>query len=146
MFGARFEALPYPIVQLLTNPVGAYWHKVSVAADKFIDEFKFRAWTIEQNVLKGFAPPSSEAGTFYDEGIIAIHGVPILPPSRADMQSTKNRCWIYRYRGRWEISIGKMNTHDIMEPLEIHEKDRISQNLVGSALFVTFGIVFQYKS
>ena len=89
VLGARFEALPYPAVQLLTNPVGAYWLKVSVAADKFIDEFKLRAWAIEQNVLKGLAPPSSEVGTFYDEVIIASHGIPILPPSRADMQLTK---------------------------------------------------------
>ena len=34
VLGARFEALPYPAVQLLTDPVGAYWFKVSVAADK----------------------------------------------------------------------------------------------------------------
>ena len=121
VLGARFEALPYPAVQLLTNPVGAYWLKVSVAADKFIDEFKLRAWIIEQNVLKGLAPPSSEVGTFYDEVIIASHGIPILPPSRADMQLAKDRSWIYMYRGRWGISIGKVNTRDIVEPLEIHQ-------------------------
>ena len=138
VLGARFEALPHHHVQLLTNPVGAYWLKVSVAADKFIDEFKLRAWIIEQNVLKGLAPPSSEVGTFYDEAIIANHGIPILPPSRADMQLAKNRSWIYRYRGRWGISIGKVNTRDIVEPLEIHQKVGISQNLVGSALFVIF--------
>ena len=109
-----------------------------MAADKFIDEFKLRAWIIEQNVLKGLAPPSSEVGTFYDEAIIAAHGVPILPPSRADMQLPKNRSWIYRYRGRWGISIGKVNTRDIVEPEEIHQKVRFFENLAGSALFVIF--------
>ena len=58
----------------------------SVATDKFIDEFKLRAWIIEQNGLKGFASPNNEMGTFYDEAIIGNHGIPILPLSRADMQ------------------------------------------------------------
>ena len=91
---------------------------MSVAAEKFINEFKLRAWIIEQHVPKGLAPPSSEVGTFYDEAITVAHGVPILPLSEADMQSPKNRAWIYRYRGRWGISIGKVNTRDIMEPQE----------------------------
>ena len=122
VLSARFQALPLPIVQLLTHPVGAYWLKVSVAAKKFINDFQLRAWIIEQNVLKGLAPPSSEVGSIYDEVITAAHGVPIIPVSRADMQLSKNKSWVYRYRGRWGISIGKVNTRDIVAPEEIHQK------------------------
>ena len=109
VLSARFHDLPLPIVQLLTHPVGAYWLKVSVAADKFIKEFQLRAWIIEQNVVKGLAPPSSEVGAIYDVVLTAAHGVPIVPLSRADMQLSKNRSWVYRYRGRWGISVGKVN-------------------------------------
>ena len=118
----RYEALPFGTVQLLTTPVGAYWLKVSKAADKYMDEFKVRAWIIEQNVVKGLAPPSSEVGTFYDEAILSTHAVPIPAPSRADMQSKANRSWIYRFRSRWGISIGKVNTRDIVDPEEIQQK------------------------
>ena len=136
---ARYEALPFGTVQLLTTPVGAYWLKVSGVANKFIDEFKVRAWIIEQNVLKGLAPPSSEVGTFHDESILGSHALPNPAPSRADMQSGKNRAWIYRFRYRWEMSIGKVNTRDIVEPEEIHQKVMDSWNLVKSALFVVLG-------
>ena len=108
-----FKVLPLPIVQLLTHPVGVYWLKVSVAAKKFIHDFQLRAWIIEQNVLKGLAPPSSEVVSIYDEVITAAHGIPIIPVSRADMQLSKNKSCVYRHRGRWRISIGKVNTRDI---------------------------------
>ena len=133
VLSARFHALPLPIVQVLTHPVGAYWVKVSKASNKFINEFQLRAWIIEQNVIKGLAPPSSEVGTMYDEVITAAHGVPIVPLSRADMQLSKNRSWVYRYRGRWGISIGKVNTRDIVSPQEIHENIRFFENLIQSA-------------
>lgn len=136
---ARCEALPFGIVQLLSTPVGAYWLKVSGAADKFIDEFKVRAWIIEQNVVKGLAPPSSEVGTFYDEAILGSHAVPIPAPSRSDRQSSKNRSWIYRFRSRWCISIGKVNTRDIVEPEEIHQKVMDFGNLVECVFFAIFG-------
>ena len=139
VLSAAFHALPLHIVHALTHPVGEYWLKVSVAADKFIKEFQLRAWIIEQNVVKGLAPPSSEVGAIYDQVLTAGHAAPILPVSRADMQSSKNRSWVYRYRGRWGISIGKINTRDIVSPQEIHEKVIFLENIVGSALFLIFG-------
>ena len=66
VLSATFHALPLHIVHALTHPVGEYWLKVSVAANKFINEFQLRAWIIEQNVVKGLAPPSSEVGAIYD--------------------------------------------------------------------------------
>ena len=138
VLSARFHALPLPIVQVLTHPVGAYWVKVSKASNKFINEFQLRAWIIEQNVIKGLAPPSSEVGTIYDVVITVAHGVPIAPLSRADMQLSKNRSWVYRYRGRWGISIGKVNTRDIVSPQEIHEKVRFYSNWVQSAQIHVF--------
>ena len=99
VLSARFHALPLQMVHLLTQPVGEYWLKVSVAANKFINEFQLRAWIIEQNVVKGLAPPSSEVGAIYDQVLTAAHAAPIIAVSRADMQSSKNRSWVYRYRG-----------------------------------------------
>ena len=139
VLSARFHALPLQIVHVLTHPVGEYWLKVSVAANKFINEFQLRAWIIEQNVVKGLAPPSSEVGAIYDQVLTAAHAAPIIAVSRADMQSSKNRSWVYRFRGRWGISIGKINTRDIVEPEEIHEKVVFLRNFVGSALFLVFG-------
>jgi hypothetical protein len=139
VLSARFHALPLHIVHVLTHPVGEYWLKVSVAANKFINEFQLRAWIIEQNVVKGLAPPSSEVGATYDQVLTAAHAAPIIAVSRADMQSSKNRSWVYRYRGRWGISIGKINTRDIVAPEEIHEKVVFLRNIVGSALFPIFG-------
>ena len=136
---ARYHALPLHIVHVLTHPVGEYWLKVSVAANKFINEFQLRAWIIEQNVVKGLAPPSSEVGAIYDQVLTAAHAAPIIAVSRADMQSSKNRSWVYRFRGRWGISIGKINTRDIVDPEEIHEKVAFLRNFVGSALFLVFG-------
>ena len=135
VLSATFHALPLHIVHALTHPVGEYWLKVSVAANKFISEFQLRAWIIEQNVVKGLAPPSSEVGAIYDQVLTAGHAAPILPVSRADMQSSKNRSWVYSYRGRCGISIGKINTRDIVAPEEIHQKVRFLGEIWSGARF-----------
>ena len=63
---ATFQVSPLPTVQLLLHPAGEWGLNVDAATNKFFDEFKLRTWIIEQNVLKGLAPPSSEVGLVND--------------------------------------------------------------------------------
>ena len=124
---ATFDALPLITVQQFQHPVGEWGLKVDAAANKFLDEFKLRNWIIEQNVLKGLAPPSSEVGTFHDVVAAAAHGPDVpLPSSRSDMSLAKNRHWMERYRGRWGITLGKVNSRGIVQPEEIREKVCVS--------------------
>ena len=118
-----FDGLPVHIVQHLNHPVGDRWIKIGATAKRYLNEFKLRAWIIKQNVLKGLAPPSSEVGTYFDNFIIAgqpVGAIPFVP--RSDMTLIGNRRWMQRFRDRWNISLGKVASRDIVSPIEISEK------------------------
>ena len=119
---ACFQGLPVHIVQLLNQPAGESWIKIDKAATKYMNEFKLRAWIIEQNVLKGLAPPSSECGAYLDNFIVGLQPPPVIPHvSRSDMTVVSNRQWMIRFRKRWNIFLGKVSSRDIVSPDEISE-------------------------
>ena len=120
---ACFDGLPVHIIQFLNHLPGDRWIKIDRAAAKYLNEFKLRAWIIEQNVLKGLAVPNREVGTYFDNFIVAVQphaAVPHVP--RSDMTIVKNRRRMQTFRGRWNITLEKVASGDIVSPTEISEK------------------------
>ena len=119
----EYHCLLLAIVQFVSAPVGDWWLKVDKLASQILEESKLRAWVIEQNVLKGLAPPSSELGIVSDDLCIVANGPDVLNNTpRSDKGLNMNRTWIRRYRLRWGMTLGKVPSSDTMSPDDLRDK------------------------
>ena len=115
-----FTSLPEDELAAIHHPVLPQQKKLNDRAMTFLHEHRLRIWVLEQNVLKGLAPTTSTMNIRFDS--ITSGGAEYEmddPATRGDVSLSRNRMWSLRFRSRWDIQLGKVQSRDRMDTADL---------------------------
>ena len=118
-----FDLLAEDELAAIRNPVLPQQKKLHDRAMTFLHEHRLRLWVLEQNILKGLAPTTSTMNIRFDA--ITSGGAEYEMDDRAtrgDVSLSRNRMWSLRFRSRWDIHLGKVQSRDRMDTADLTEK------------------------
>ena len=118
-----FVLLPEDVLAAIHNPVLPQAKKLNDRAMTVLHEHRLRMWVLQQNILKGLAPTTSTMNIRFDA--ITSGGAEYEmddPATRGDVSASRNRMWSLRFRSRWGIHLGKVQSRDRMDTGDLTQK------------------------
>ena len=118
-----FVLLPEDVLAAIHNPVLPQAKKLNDRAMTVLHEHRLRMWVLQQNILKGLAPTTSTMNIRFDA--ITSGGAEYEmddPATRGDVSVSRNRMWSLRFRSRWGIHLGKVQSRDRMDTGDLTQK------------------------